>query len=102
MTPSGLEQNGAVFLLRGQVTIATAAALDRELRARLVDAALPSLVTLDCSQMDMADSAVIGLLVEAHRLLAASGKTMEVVGLRPHLISLVQIYGVEWILAAGP
>lgn len=100
MNQSAIEQDAGVLRLTGQVTIATAAALERELRACLADAGLPPHVTLDCSRVDMADSAAIGLLVEAHRQLAANGRSMEVVGLRPHLVSLVKIYGVEWILAA--
>jgi len=98
MTPASLDQQGDLFLLKGAVVIATAAELYGQLQDRLGTSSLPEVVTLDCSEMEAADSAAIGVLLEAHRVLSEAGKTLHVRGLSEDLIVLVKIYGVEWIL----
>ncbi|MBR9913194.1 MAG: STAS domain-containing protein [Gammaproteobacteria bacterium] len=93
-----VDKNTGTLKLSGSLTIATAAELYRQLQS-LLAIELPKTLTLDCQQIGNADSAAIGLLVEAHRQLSAGDKVLSIVGLSEKLSSLVHLYGVEWILS---
>jgi anti-anti-sigma factor len=99
MPKPSLDVNGSRLQLVGQVTIATVPTLFQQVPNLLAAAALPSNFELDCSAMEAADSAAIGLLVELHRQALALGKTLHITGLRQQLASLIKIYGVEWVLS---
>ena len=98
MSTAALVAEGGLLRLTGDVTIATATQLYREIQTRLADPALPAEVTLDCSAMAGADSAAIALLLEARRQAASAGKALRVSGLREQLASLAKIYGVDELL----
>ncbi|MCK9503975.1 MAG: STAS domain-containing protein [Porticoccaceae bacterium] len=98
MNQPSLDINGGVILLKGQVTIATVPALYDDLQKILASSPGGAELTLNCADMDMADSAAIALLVEAHQQASAAGNTLAIVGLKDQLVSLIKIYGVEWIL----
>jgi len=100
MNHLSLKVNGAEILLAGSITIATVPELYNQLQTSLGKTAGFDAIVLDCSQMDAVDSAAIGLLVEIHQQLSAAGKSLNIVGLRDQLVSLIKIYGVDWILAA--
>jgi len=94
-----LEADGGLLRLEGPVTIATATSLYRQIQAHLGGKGpLPEVVTLDCTEVGMADSAAIALLIEARRNITALGKSLEVIGLRQQLASLARLYGVDWLL----
>ncbi|MGD9661181.1 MAG: lipid asymmetry maintenance protein MlaB [Porticoccaceae bacterium] len=97
MNRPGVEIKDDLILLKGAVTIATVPALYNDLQ-KILGSTEGAELTLDCAEMAMADSAAIGLLVEVHQQATAAGRVLTIVGLKDQLVSLIKIYGVEWIL----
>jgi len=97
MSQPSIDIHDGLILLKGTVTIATVPALCADLQ-KILAATSGAELTLSCADMDMADSAAIALLVEAHQQASAVGNTLAIVGLKDQLVSLIKIYGVEWIL----
>ena len=101
MSTASLEGEGGLFHLKGQIILANAVQLNQQIEKRLADSSLPARVTLDCSEIELADSSAISLLLAAHRQISPAGKSLHIIGLREQLVNLVKIYGVEWILATS-
>jgi phospholipid/cholesterol/gamma-HCH transport system permease protein len=83
------EESGAfIFAAAGGWLIATAAELDRRLRA--IDMPNGRRVTLDLAGIDRLDSAGAWLLLRTEHSLAARGNTVEIRNLRPNLAPLLE------------
>lgn len=100
MSRPSIAVEGAGLALDGEVTIATVSALFGQLEGAFAKLGKDVEVNLDCAAMAPADSGAIALLVEIHQLARARGKSLRITGLKDNLISLIRIYGVEWVLAA--
>ena len=96
MNTATLEQDGALWRLRGAITVATVGALEPAI-GNLVSTD-DSEVALDSGEMEVADSAAIALMVEIAGQLKAQGRSLRVTGLRNQTEKLIHLYGVEWIL----
>lgn len=101
MKTATLERQEALWRLKGVVTVSTVGALSSEVQTALVTVTDTAEVTLDCSEIEAADSSAIALMVEMSGQLKRQGKVLRVTGLKTYTENLIHLYGVEWILDAG-
>src|SRR5215475_7045322 len=95
------EESGAfIFAAAGGWLIATAAELDRRLRA--IDMPNGRRVTLDLAGIDRLDSAGAWLLLRTEHSLAARGNAVEIRNLRPNLAPLFEQVRAGGMVAPAP
>jgi phospholipid transport system transporter-binding protein len=87
---------GARWTYQGALTFAEAGAALAAAHAL----ALPSGGTVDCSGIDVFDSAAVAVLVALKRRATAEGRALAFPGLPDGVAALAALYGVEEILAA--
>ncbi|HEX5224312.1 MAG TPA: STAS domain-containing protein [Solirubrobacteraceae bacterium] len=91
------EQEGGVILtVRGEVDIASAPWLDRELRH--AEESSPNRIVLDLADLDFIDSSGVCLLMDARRRADSDGRLLALIGVPAHARRLFQITGVETAL----
>ncbi|MFW2356327.1 STAS domain-containing protein [Hydrogenophaga sp.] len=84
--------------LPSQVTLANAGQTLVELKQALSHQAGP-VVVLDAASLSVFDSSAVAVLLELRRQLRAEGKTMQVSHWPRRLESLMELYGVNGLLA---
>ena len=83
--------DGRVQLV-GRLDAAEADRVDRALRD------IPGALTLDCSELDYISSAGLGVLIEAHKRLAAAGHTLTLSNLVPRVRNIFAYAGLDRLL----
>jgi phospholipid transport system transporter-binding protein len=105
VTDAALTWGNGRLDLAGAVTITMMAPLLKQMEEVIANVPAAEIV-LNCEGMILSDSAAIALLVEIHRRTHQRGGTLRIEGVREQLVSLINIYGVEWVLgddsAAAP
>jgi len=82
---------GRVSLV-GRLDAAEADRVDRALKA------LNGSVLLDCAELDYVSSAGLGVLIEAHKRLAAAGHTLTLANLVPRVRNIFTYAGLDRLL----
>jgi anti-anti-sigma factor len=90
------EDGGLTLSIQGEIDLATAPRLERELE----DAARSSArrIVLDLAALDFIDSSGVCLLVEAQRRADHDGRPLVLTHVPPHARRLFQITGVDTVL----
>jgi phospholipid transport system transporter-binding protein len=83
--------------LPSSATLADAPALLAQLQKSLAEGSVG--VRVDASALQSFDTSTIALLMHAHRLARAAGRSFEVVGAPPKLGELARLYGVEDLIS---
>ena len=86
--------------LPATATLQEATALLRNVEAALAAGDGP--LVIDASALRGFDTSVIAVLLQAHRLARAAGRTVSIGGAPAQLAQLAQLYGVERLLALAP
>ncbi len=97
MTEASLTWEEGRLKFAGPVTIGAVTQLLKQVDSVIASAPAGEIV-LDCEGMTLSDSAAIALLVEIHRKASRRKTALRIEGVREQLVSLINIYGVEWIL----
>lgn len=92
-----IRRDGDRYRVEGPVTMASVQALLAEGNALFADGA----VTVDLSGVTEVDSAAVSLLLEWRRAAAADRRRIAYRGLPENLTSLINLYGVHELVAAG-
>jgi anti-sigma B factor antagonist len=82
--------------IRGDVDLATVAQLRADLKRTIVCDGTD--VVVDCTDMTFIDSAGIVALLEAHRMLEAAGRQLQIVNVAPSLRGVFTILGLDDLL----
>jgi phospholipid/cholesterol/gamma-HCH transport system permease protein len=93
-----MERVHGALRLRGELTMADAAAIWRELCAQTADAKPPQL-DFDLSRVDFIDGGIMSLVVQLRAELVARGIRSELTGASERVTQLVQLYGGELVPA---
>lgn len=101
MTEASLTWEEGRLKFAGPVTIGAVTQLLKQVDGVIASAPAGEIV-LDCEGMTLSDSAAIALLVEIHRKASRRNTALRIEGVREQLVSLINIYGVEWILGDTP
>jgi anti-sigma B factor antagonist len=85
---------------RHEGTVTLAGRLDAAEAENARDAfrALQGPLVVDCARLDYVSSAGLGLLVEAHKRLAAAGQTMRLIRLQPRVRNVLAYAGLDRVL----
>lgn len=101
MTTPTLSWNDGRLCLQGAVTHGNLSPLYKQASQLVADVdTARDVVVLDCSHLSEQDSAALALLLEIERQLVGRGKKLTITGSNDKLISLIHLYGLEWLLAA--
>jgi anti-anti-sigma factor len=88
--------SGTVVRLSGESDLASAGQLDGALSAQIASGARH--LTIDLSGLRFADSATIGVFIEAHQVLSDAGGTLEIRGPQPAVARTLSLLGVDQLL----
>jgi phospholipid transport system transporter-binding protein len=84
--------------LPANATLEQAAGLAAQLPAALAAESVGAF-HIDASALTAYDTSTVSLLLQAHRLATAAGRSFEVTGAPPQLAQLARLYGVEALLS---
>jgi ABC-type transporter Mla MlaB component len=101
MTGGSFSWRDNSLCLSGAVTMLTVTPLVKQLDSELKHFSGDELI-IDCGEMSAGDSAAIALLVELRKQLEPLKVSLQVKGISAQLRSLIQLYGVEWLLDVNP
>jgi anti-anti-sigma factor len=90
----------ASLVLQGELDVAVAALLAAEIDAHF--AAGRRYLRADCSAVEFVDSAVLSVLVRAHRDALSRRGTLILTGVRPALDRLLAVVGLDRVLLTTP
>ena len=100
MTEASLTWEEGRLKFAGPITIGAVTQLLKQVDGVIANAPAGDIL-VDCEGMTLSDSAAIALLVEIHRKASRRNTPLRIEGVREQLVSLMGIYGVEWILGDG-
>jgi anti-sigma B factor antagonist len=87
------EANGVLLTIRGEIDIASAPALERELRD--AESASPGRIVLNLADLEFLDSTGVGALIQAQARSASSGHRLVVTHVPPTVQRLFELTGLN-------
>lgn len=88
----------AVVVFTGRITLGTSLSLVESQVRSLISSGVRKLV-FDLTEVDLIDSAGLGMLIYTHGSLAAQGGALRVCGVGPRVLSLLELTNMNTVLA---